>query len=314
METNASKKYELAYYDLKDLRRQARDIERAQQRGDNTKNSDPLWRDILGKASSFYRDNPHQLELLCWIIEAEIRVHHFKGLRDGLKLLVEALDASVNNTGDQPQLSKDDLNPIITLNGIENPGTLVTAICALKIFDNKQGHSHYYWEYYQASANGDHDKIQSMRVSINNAVSTELNTMQNEIDSCLQLLATIDVLAEKIAANTLSLTHIIDHLHKYKLCIQDLNNSTHSTNVSTTQLSTNALETATNSRAEALERLLDIANFFERAEPHSPIPHLLRRTEKWGRLSFAELLIEIVSDENAREAIYHLTGIPNTNQ
>ena len=56
-------------------------------------------------------------------------------------------------------------------------------------------------------------------------------------------------------------------------------------------------------RGEAYQRLAEAADFIERSEPHSPVPHLIRRAIKWGSLSFDELLPELLQDSKLREDI-----------
>jgi type VI secretion system protein ImpA len=63
------------------------------------------------------------------------------------------------------------------------------------------------------------------------------------------------------------------------------------------------------SREAALDRLREVADFFRRTEPHSPVPYLIQRAINWSRMSFQELLIELVKDENSRMEISSTLGI-----
>src|SRR5262249_8141478 len=63
------------------------------------------------------------------------------------------------------------------------------------------------------------------------------------------------------------------------------------------------------SRDAALDRLREVADFFRRTEPHSPVPYLIQRAINWSRMSFQELLIELVKDENSRMEISSTLGI-----
>ncbi len=64
------------------------------------------------------------------------------------------------------------------------------------------------------------------------------------------------------------------------------------------------------SRAEALETLSKVARFFRETEPHSPLPFALDQVVRWGRMPLPDLLVELIPDESAREAMFRLTGIP----
>jgi type VI secretion system protein ImpA len=63
------------------------------------------------------------------------------------------------------------------------------------------------------------------------------------------------------------------------------------------------------SREDALRVLGEIANFFRRTEPHSPISYTLDEAVRRGRLSWPELLQEVVADLNTRNGILNMLGI-----
>jgi type VI secretion system protein ImpA len=62
-------------------------------------------------------------------------------------------------------------------------------------------------------------------------------------------------------------------------------------------------------REEALRTLDEAADFFRRTEPHSPLAYTLREAVRRGRLTWPELLEEIVPDADSRAAILSSLGI-----
>ena len=62
-------------------------------------------------------------------------------------------------------------------------------------------------------------------------------------------------------------------------------------------------------REEALRVLDEAADFFRRTEPHSPLAYTLREAVRRGRLTWPELLEEIVPDVDSRAAILSSLGI-----
>ncbi len=62
-------------------------------------------------------------------------------------------------------------------------------------------------------------------------------------------------------------------------------------------------------RQSAFHQITQIAQFFRQSEPHSPVPYLLERALKWGRLSLAELAEELIPNDSAFEHFSLLTGI-----
>lgn len=51
------------------------------------------------------------------------------------------------------------------------------------------------------------------------------------------------------------------------------------------------------SRPEALKRLGEIAMFFQRTEPHSPVAYLVQRAVKWGNMPLETWLQDVIKDE-----------------
>lgn len=66
------------------------------------------------------------------------------------------------------------------------------------------------------------------------------------------------------------------------------------------------------SRADALKRLSEIAVFFQRTEPHSPVAYLVNRAVKWGNMPLDSWLQEVIKDSATLEQINEMLGIGST--
>ena len=64
-------------------------------------------------------------------------------------------------------------------------------------------------------------------------------------------------------------------------------------------------------RAHAYRVLTQVAQYLERTEPHSPVPHLIMRAVAWGSMSLPELLDEILREDT--NSIYRLLGLGREN-
>jgi type VI secretion system protein ImpA len=64
------------------------------------------------------------------------------------------------------------------------------------------------------------------------------------------------------------------------------------------------------SRQEAFQTLLKVADYFRRAEPHSPVSYALEQAVRWGRMSLPDLLSELISDTSVRDEAFKRAGIP----
>ncbi len=62
------------------------------------------------------------------------------------------------------------------------------------------------------------------------------------------------------------------------------------------------------SRQDALKRLSEVADYFRKTEPHSPVSHLVSRSVKWGNMSLESLLQELVKDESVLGQIRETLG------
>ncbi len=75
---------------------------------------------------------------------------------------------------------------------------------------------------------------------------------------------------------------------------------------------------AIQSRQDALKRLGDIAEFFRKTEPHSPISYLLQRAMKWGNMPLELWLQDVIKDETVifqlRQTLGFNTNLPESSE
>lgn len=70
-----------------------------------------------------------------------------------------------------------------------------------------------------------------------------------------------------------------------------------------------AFSGAIRSRAEAFQRLAEVARFFRQTEPHSPVPYLVERAIKWGDMPLEKWLAEVVKSEDVMFGVRDTLGI-----
>lgn len=63
------------------------------------------------------------------------------------------------------------------------------------------------------------------------------------------------------------------------------------------------------SREEALQHLLRVADYFRKAEPHSPVSYALEQAVRWGRMPLPDLLKDLVSDTSVLAEVFKRMGI-----
>lgn len=63
------------------------------------------------------------------------------------------------------------------------------------------------------------------------------------------------------------------------------------------------------SREQALTRLREVADFFRRTEPHSPVSRLVERAVRWGGMSFEDVLRDVIKSPEALGQVWETLGI-----
>ena len=64
------------------------------------------------------------------------------------------------------------------------------------------------------------------------------------------------------------------------------------------------------SKEAALRALAEIAGFFRRTEPHSPVAYLLERAVTWANMPLEQFLAELIRDESTLSSIRERVGLP----
>ena len=69
-----------------------------------------------------------------------------------------------------------------------------------------------------------------------------------------------------------------------------------------------ALRTTPQTREEAFDMLNGVAQYFKGSEPHSPVPYLVERAVRWGRMPLEEWLRDVIREENVVDSIRETLG------
>jgi type VI secretion system protein ImpA len=62
-------------------------------------------------------------------------------------------------------------------------------------------------------------------------------------------------------------------------------------------------------RKDALRRLAEIAAFFQKTEPHSPVSYLVQRAVKWGNMGLESWLQEVIKDQSVLFQLRETLGV-----
>lgn len=323
------------YYKIKDLRNQARAIERKQIEDVDAEQPLAEWQKLYQLAIELFSKSSKDIEIAAWLIEALLRLYNFAGLRDGLKFYRQLLELYWENL--YPPIDEEGyqarLATFIGLNGEDTDGTLIFPITNVKLTLGKSVDSYSLWQYEQAhEVNQINDpekrqkridagavKLPLVETSIEETPSSFFRDTAEELKACLDELQAIDLFfEEKCGENVLSLSRIKDKLKGCLDVVKIIGKSAFENspcdqvnNQGNNQIEMSAVVSDKKilDREKAFAQILEVANFFEQNEPHSPLSYILRKAVRWGKTSLPELLAEIIHDDSALKESYKLTGI-----
>jgi type VI secretion system protein ImpA len=335
------------YYSIKDARNGARAAERANMFDtDDSVDTLSLWRPVLDIAPKILTNSSKDLEVLSWYTEALIRFHGFAGLRCGLQLTRQIVEKYWDNLYPEPDEDgmETKVAPLTGLNGDGGEGTLLTPIRNCTITTEGPSGEFSYWQYQQArdadkitNAEAREERFSSMGFNLQ---AVEAAVSSGNIEFYQQLINDLDICkSEYQILNDLLMGHCgnesppstnirelldevlrsIRYLTKDKLAHLDAaeassgpENETMSTEAAPAVINTTNNTGAIgpiSGREDALKRLQEIAQYFRQYEPHTPLASSIDRVVSWGRMSVAELVMELVPDTTARAIYTQLTGV-----
>jgi type VI secretion system protein ImpA len=334
------------YRKLRDVRSAAREFERGSVLEDDPGAATSYWRPVLDTAPEILGTLSKDLEVAAWLIEAEVRLNGFAGLRDGLRLtreLVERYWEELYPSPDEDGLATR-VAPLAGLNGEGGEGTLIAPMRRVALTEAVAGGPFALWHYQQAAevsqiADAERRKrrLGSGAVALETvekaaaattpqffaALSADLTACLDEFD---RLTAKLDALcgpehappSSNIRNTLIACQEALTFMHPPKAETSEHGDeqTTGLGNVESTErnsdppvLQGQTSPSSFSSREDAFRILLSIAGFFRRTEPHSPIPYLLEQAVRWGRMPLPDLLKELVDDDKARAEVCRLAGI-----
>ncbi|MFT5691781.1 MAG: type VI secretion system protein ImpA [Oceanicoccus sp.] len=335
------------FYKIKDARNGARAAERANEKEfdvEDTVDSLSMWKPVLEIAPDILTNTSKDLEVLCWYTEALIRFYGFAGLRDGLALTKEIVEKYWENLYPEPDEDgmETKVAPITGLNGEGGNGTLLNPIRNSAITSEGPKGEFTLIQYQQAKDNdkvSDDDKkqarigsagfsLQDMEETISRGSNEFYINLIDDLEECNgQFLALNDLLMANCghdAPPTTSIRELLDEvlrsvrfLTKEKLAvveevaaeIQSDEGDSPAVASGTARSGVVGKSGPIAGREDALKRLQEIADYFRLHEPHTPLSPAIERIVAWGRMSVADLMMELVPDSNARGMLSQLTGI-----
>jgi type VI secretion system protein ImpA len=335
-----------SYSAIKTAREAARAAERQMVwDGDEPTGPPADWDPILKLGPEIIAEQSKDLEIGAWLTEALIREHGFAGLRDGFRLLRELAEQFWDNLYPLPDedgvLTR--VAPLAGLNGVEADGVLIKPIVNVPITAPGTHRAFTLADYQRAfdlSRVSDPDK-RSQRIDQGTATLEMFEqalaetppefyqTLVEDMDACRQEFEKLTAVMEEkcgqggdgysLAPPSSNIRNALESAHDQVM------------NLARTHLASldpesgalvgadgnslavsgpgGAVASRVQTREDAFRLLLQVADFFKRTEPHSPVAYALEQAVRWGKMPLPALWAELVPDDATRNQLFRLVGI-----
>lgn len=327
-----------AYYLIKDARNSARAAERNNMFDTHNSEANDNWKKISQLAPQILTSEAKDLEIASWYTEALVRQHGFAGLRDGFQLIHQLIERYWDNLYPMPDEDgvETRVSSLTGLNGEGAEGVLIAPIRNIDITEGDEPGPFNYWRYQQAldiqkisDEKARSEKIAKLGFTLEDVEQAVAESSESfyvgiraDIQACIDAFSAIGQLLDQHCGSQDSppvsnIVHVLEdcrsavnHLGKHKFPVAESSeDSSESETGNVTSTTSKIASGPVKTREDAFRQLSEISEFFRKTEPHSPISYILQKAVKWGNMSLAELMQELIPDNSSREYYGSLTGI-----
>jgi type VI secretion system protein ImpA len=329
------------YYKIKDARNLAstreRDIAMGKKDHEGRDPDPPDWRPVLQHGTKALAENSKDLEVTAYLIEALVRLNGFAGLRDGLRLARELIDKYWDGLFPLPDEEgvTTRVAALTGLNGLDAQGTLISPITRVPFARSSSVGPLAYFHYRDALELEKADpKVREKKVS-NGAVTLDtfrkalsesppesLAQLADDVPRCVEefdkLCAVLDTKCGKNVVPSSSIKSAlascldlvtIEVKSRISAPAPPATDGQGSTPAAAATPSAGKERGPIANREDALRRLIEVADFFRKTEPHTVVSYALEQAVRWARMPLPELLAELIPDEAPRKNLFKHVGI-----
>jgi type VI secretion system protein ImpA len=313
------------------------------------------YRKVLDLAVPALTSQTKDLQVAAWLSESLVKIHGFVGLRDSLQLLAGLQDKFWETI--HPEIEEGDMegraNAISWMDqqcAFAAQGAPFTGVEGYSFFDWEDSKKFDIPEnvdtlemaeqrrYAELRETADREKRVTAELWKKEVASTRRASCEQvnfTIDECWAALAELNrVIEEKFDRNQMpglsTLKTSLDQVHtQVKKLLEEKRieepdeveigeeGSADGTAEGAGAGTGGGVKGAINSRQDALRRLAEIADFFQKTEPHSPVSYLVQRAVKWGNMPLESWLQDVIKDDSIlgqlRQTLGFNTGLSDGN-
>ena len=330
------------YFRLRDARAEARAMERqaeAPREDDPTaRDSGPPapWRVVRSLSETALRDIAKDLEVATWLMESLVRAAGLRGLATGAAVITGLVERYWDDLYPMPDEDgmETRVGPLAGLSGQSVDGTLMQPLRKTVFFERPDQSPFGYWQYELSkdlAAIADPAKRQR-RIDAGVVVFDDMEKEARRADPAhwsalhAELMAAIEAWAAMTAALDAHAGAASPSTSRVRDLLADMEAAASQftpaklvaaptlqpggpTASAAHVLSTAPQPSASMGREDALRQLGEIAAWFRQHEPNSPLAYTLDEAVRRGRMTWPELVAELMPDEAARNALLVSLGI-----
>lgn len=329
------------YYRIKDARSQARAAERQIEMGDDTAEVD--WKPIIQTVPEVLQKMTKDFEIAAYFQEAVVRHFGFAGMRDCCRLI----QAFVEKFGDDIYPLPDEdgietrLAPLVGLNGEDGAGALIKPIKNIPLTGTTSVGEFGLAQYTQAMELSRVDEetrqrrvsqgaitLDTFNLAVHETSAETFGTIRDDLLEAItafkEMTATLDEKYGNDSPPSSSIRQaleesleVLEKVAKDKIdtlapaeepAEAEAEEGAEPAAAAAPAASANSVEGIRN-REDAFRILLQVADYFQRTEPHTPVSYGIKQVVHWGRLPLPELMKELIPDETSVGQMFRLIGI-----
>jgi type VI secretion system protein ImpA len=285
------------------------------------------------------------LQIGVWLSEALVKLHGFEGLRDGLKLLAGLHEKfwdtfyPIVDDGDMESRANA-ISWVDTQVGLALKTAPFTGVARYSYMDWEDSKVFDFPEGLDSQSGSDAERLQKLKQQAERErrVTAELwrkeiaqtrraavEVVNFTIEECFAALNELNqAIEEKFDRNQApglgGLRKSLDDVHTQVKILLNAKREEEPDEVpvdetaavegdGTAQAVAGAATGAIQNRRDALKRLKEIADYFKRSEPHSPVAYLVQRAAKWGDMPLDAWLQEVIKDQSILFQLKETLGV-----
>jgi type VI secretion system protein ImpA len=299
--------------------------------------ADPKWNRIAELSITILSKYTKDTRVLLSLTEAMPRLYGLPGLRDALRLCAQTLEQFKLALMPEPEGPDESDSCLQFLAQMGNSRNIEGAIDQAEVLP---GSPDLNWFSYIAAASLEkrspeersqfiqdgHITVENFQQELGNLDAATLKESLNTISETLEAARSLDQVFTQLSdkKRPLGISPVIDRLDNllrwFRSLVSDRIEGSEvepqsDTTVSNTQTAsmpgqpTGSTANSLSSREQALGNLLQVAAFFRKTEPHSPLSYSLEQAVRWGKMSLPDLLKDLVGDSSVLSEVYRRMGI-----